>query len=159
MRETLKLACIRLPRLDKKLDAFKDEHPQVGGNFENVNIWELVYSCREFLQLKLDDDSVRRQVESTTLLIGDETEQRLKLLHTLRDGLSKLIPPEGEAPDADALEAAINQAVRAFPTKREALEDLGETDLLEAAKVLLVGIQQEIDETEVPKSSPSPKKG
>lgn len=145
MREGIRLARIRVPRLDNKLDDLQDEHPEVGNNFENVDIVQLVVSCREFLQMKLDDDQVRREVSATVLAVGDMEDEQKRLISTLLDGISARIPPEGEAPDVDALTEAISESTTAFPELSEELAEYDDSSILEAAKTVAIWLQKKLD--------------
>jgi len=146
MRETVKLACIRLPRLDQKLTELKDSHPEIGGNFENINIMELVYSCREFLTMKLEDDRVRRQIEGTTVVVRDELDTQLELVNTLCKELASLIPAEGRDPDTLALSACLDKIVVSIPGVSEELSKLDEkASALDAASVALIYLEKTRD--------------
>ncbi len=117
----------------------------MGQHFENIDIVQLLVSCREFLQMKLDDDGVRRDVAATVLSVGNLAEEQARLIDTLLSGLGSKIPPEGEAPDVEALNTAITEAVTAFPELREVLKDFeGEKDILEAAEAVMLWLQKRL---------------
>lgn len=148
MREQLKLQRIRLPRLDHKLDEIQEEHPDVGSNFEHIEMGQLFASCCEFLRMRLDDDDVRRRMEETVLSVGaTPAEERVRLYTTLLDGIAVLIPPEGvSVPDGDALAQRISEAAISIPEIRELLDELREdTDVLEAAKATMLWLQKHLD--------------
>lgn len=140
MRETLKLATLRLPRLEAKLDQLKDEHPEVGADFQNVNIAELVYSCREFLNMKLDDDSVRRTLKSTTLMVGDEREERTKLINGLIDRANILL--EVDPPIVSDVETWIEQVLMSVPEVKDSIEPDSGMSLADTAKTLISSLQK-----------------
>jgi len=79
-RESLKLARLRVPRLDRMLDRFLEANPEVGHDFEHLELSQLLLSCCEYLRLKLDDDSLRQEIEATSLLVSDQTDRRQLLI-------------------------------------------------------------------------------
>lgn len=136
MREGLKLACVRSPKLSKKLDDLKTEHPNLGDNLEHVNIIQLSAASREFLQMKLDDDRIRRSVGGTVLSMS--ASPKLKLFDTLLIGLKAGMPVDDAAPfDAAFLEARINEAVLSSAEIRAMVAEFGTTkSVLEVAKAV-----------------------
>jgi len=150
MRETVKLARVRLPRLDDMLDTKLDEHPEFGGNFENVDIIPIVMGCGETLRAMLDDDLVRQQVENTVMSVGTLHDERRKLIQTLIEGLARAIPKEGEEPNSDLLTKRINEAATALHNVRDLLKDFDPTaNVSDAAKAVLIWLQKELDKLPV----------
>jgi len=146
MREGIKLARIRLPRFDQKMDEFLEENPEAGENFENVDIVQLLVSCSEFLRMKLDDDEVRRDVEATVISTDSFPTGQRKLITTLMGGISSLIPKEGDEPDHETLMQRINEVAISMPTVRELLADVDpSSNTLDAAEAVLIWLQKELD--------------
>lgn len=147
MREGIKLARMWIPRFDNKMDELADEHPEMGANFEHVDILQFLAACCEFLQMKLDDDAVRRDIQSTQLGVKELGESRRTLLTHLQGAVSRTLPPEGKEPDSELLTDQIQKVAMAVPKIGELIRDMGtETNILEVAKATLVWLQQELDQ-------------
>lgn len=147
MRETIKLARIRLPRFDDHLDKLVEEHPEVGANFENVAAEQVVASSIEYLRFIIDEDTARKDVAETVLLTGDADEQRHALLKSIISALSDLIPKEGSEPDGSAIISVINAAALAIPEIRLVFEEHDPaSNALDAAKAALIWLHQQLEE-------------
>lgn len=153
MRESVKLSRVQLPILDQMLEKFYDEHPEIGYNLENVDVVQSVVSCREFLQLKIDDDAQRRRVESTLLSVATSaSEGQLRLIDDLLSSLSGLLPPEGaDISDEDAvgIQRALDSAGMAVPEVWDRFAQLQADDedatVLDALKAAILTLHEKKD--------------
>ncbi len=146
VRETLKLARVRLPRLDERIDKMVEESPEVGDNLENLEPVQVAVACCEFLRMKLDDDTVRRQVEGTSLSVKSLQEVRTGLLSSLIDGMDEELNKAN--PDMQILSRRVHEAAVSFPEVRDALSSLDdEAQVLEVATRVRELLQQEFTST------------
>jgi hypothetical protein len=153
IRETVKFARVRLPRLDRECDRIYRENPECGENFENTEASQLLVTVQEYLRMLLDNDQVRREVQATVLSVGDSDSERVRLINTLMDGISSLLPAEGDelsAVDGQALDRRLDEAAQTVPEVKALLLELQQQDqeltVLDAAKQVLILLQQQLDQ-------------
>lgn len=149
-REGVKLARIRVPILDHQCDQVSEHNPEAGPHLENIEISQLLINCLEFLRMTLDEDSVRRQVEGTVVVIDENSDHREQLLSSFVSSLGRMVPSDGQAlsiPAQTAVDRELNRIRAAFPEVRELLDSLGEDlDILEALVETLALAQRMLDD-------------
>lgn len=67
VRETLKMAAMNSPRLDRKIEKIIEENPNVGHDLEHLDILSFVAQTVDWIRMRLDDDEAVRIVKGTTV--------------------------------------------------------------------------------------------
>ena len=67
VRETLKMAAMNSPRLDRKIEKIIAEHPEVGSDLENLDILSFTAQTIDWIRMRLDEDEAARIVRGTTV--------------------------------------------------------------------------------------------
>lgn len=149
VRETIKLARLRLPRLDRNCSDYLEENPEFAPDFQGLETSQLLITMSEYLHLLLDDDQVRRDVQSTSLHVRSADSAQLSLIDSSLETLSALVPPEGRDVDGFRVNEALDHAAFALPMIKDLLDELRQSGKVvtafDALKAAMVWLQQERD--------------
>ncbi len=137
IKDTIKLARLRIPQFNKLLDLKYEQHPEMGVDFENTDPAEFIRACAEWFTMKRDEARVASTVEGTALLVRD---QKAALLQAVMAKLAVCIPVAGTEPIADETSRALAEACVAFPIIRDAVT--AAPDLMKQLEVALVELQK-----------------
>jgi len=137
IKDTIKLARLRIPQFNKLLDLKLEQHPEMGAEFENTDPLEFIRACAEWFTMKRDEARVASTVEGTSLLVRD---QKSALLQAVMAKLSSCIPAEGKEPVVDDTSRALAEACVAFPVIRDAVT--AAPDLLKQLEIALLELQK-----------------
>lgn len=127
IRESIKLLRIQLPRVDQRMMAMEKDHPEVGENFDNVPPEQLINATCEFMQMKLDDDSLRRLIDGTTVRAGGTVSAK-ELLDQAKAKIKQLIPAKGQVEDGEAINSCLSELSTVFQGLREYLREYQKTN-------------------------------
>jgi len=119
IKETVKLACIRIPPLDVKLAEMEAKYGDVTGD-----LFKFVTACREYVELHLNENAVRQVITTTELLTRDGSAK--KSAESILATLKALLSGDGKlAADEDTVASSLSAASVAVPGVRVVLNDLG----------------------------------
>jgi len=119
MRETVKLARIRIAPLDKMLAEMETKYGDM-----TADLFKFVTACREYLDLRLNENEVRQKLTTTELLnrAGSDAKASTAILKSLQG----LLNDEGKlSVDDDTAATSLSAAQVAIPTLRVVLNDVG----------------------------------
>ncbi len=122
IRESIKLVRIQLPRVDQRMMAMEKAHPEIGENFENIPPEQLLVATSEFMQMKLDDDGLRRLMDGTTVRAGGSVSSK-QLINQAQAKLTQLRPAAGQTEDGEAINSALSELCTVFQGLREVLRE------------------------------------
>jgi hypothetical protein len=127
MKETIKLARIRIPQLDAKLSEMEAKF----GDAVMSDMFKYVTACREFLDLHLNENEVRKKLTTTELLNRDGSDTKAST--AILKSLEPLLDQEGKLTvDDDTAASSLSAAMVAIPTLRVVVNDLGKDAPLSA---------------------------
>jgi hypothetical protein len=139
LRETIKLATVRSPKLDAKLNKVKEDRPELGKNFENADIAHLASAILSWLALRLDEDKVRRNIQDTDLLVSKPEEAQKDLLKAMAAHLETDL----KGTDEDQILNTITSICMARPSLRPFIDGIAEgASITTAAKELHAKLTQ-----------------
>ena len=67
VRETLKMAAMNSPRIDRKIQKIIEDNPSIGGDLENLDILSFTAQTVDWIRMRLDEDEAARIVQGTTV--------------------------------------------------------------------------------------------
>lgn len=120
IRDSVKLLRIQIPRVDQVMLKMETERPEVGEFFANVPADQLLVCTCEYMQMKLDDDTVRRLMDGTTIRSGQALPERV-LLEQAKARLAQVRPGPNKPEDGEAIIQCLCELSSAFPALREAV--------------------------------------
>ena len=146
VRETVKMAAMNSPRIDRKIEKIIEDNPTIGADLEHIDILSFAAQTLDWLRMRLDEDESSRIVEGTTVAprisfdqIREVEGKTAGYLHPelvrIRDaiiavgGLDKLEDDDQLVFEANAVAA---QTMAALPGVAKVLEPLVDEALLDA---------------------------
>jgi len=126
MKETVKLARIRIRPLDEKLTEMEAKYGDV-----TSDMFKYITACREYLDLHLNENEVRKKITTTELLNRDGSDTKASA--AILKSLESLINAEGKlVVDDDTAASSLSAAMVAIPSLRVVIVDIGKDAPLSA---------------------------
>jgi hypothetical protein len=139
--EAIKFYSIKLPRVDRILAKFAQDHPEMGPNLENAHPVSILMAVADLLQKKLTDDQLRRQIAGVTMVRTD-----LDIARQLIARLTEALPQGNEPPDGERLTKLIHAAYLTDPVLRPEIDRhiAKEATPLETAQAVLAELERRV---------------
>lgn len=128
--DTIKLARIRCPMLDARLQKLEAEH---GYEMVQYDQEQMAKACKEFLMLKVAEHSVRDSVVNTTLVSKDAAQAQKDVVAAAIKALEQCVKDGALIVDGDTAASTLAGVFAALPTTRVITDEMPKDTPIEKA--------------------------
>ena len=144
IRETVKLARVRLPRYERELEALEKKHPELGELLSLMDPIQLLLGSQEMLRLYLSSTTVAEGIHGSIMAVSTEPEKlALATRQQMARRLRELLPTDDGPYSPTNIEQLINQALVFMPGLKPRIDRLDPTPTtLELGRQLLSWLEE-----------------